>query len=139
MAAKDDEVRWAGQQAVIATPAEIDVTNTDGVRQALLTAASLGPPVLIIDMSRTTFCDSAGVQAIIATYRQAKGTRTQVRLVATTVLRILTLVGADQLIPIYPTLEAALAEAPGAEADSHGTGAVPASADPADPAAAGDT
>jgi anti-anti-sigma regulatory factor len=29
--------------------------------------------VLIIDLSGTTFCDSAGVGAIIAAYRQARG------------------------------------------------------------------
>jgi anti-sigma B factor antagonist len=107
MAAEDYQVRWAGQQAVVATPAEIDVTNADEARQALLAAASLGAEVLIIDMSRTTFCDSAGVHAIITVYRQTLATRTQLRLVATAVLRILTLVGTDQLIPIYPTLEAA--------------------------------
>ncbi len=32
----------------------------------------------------------------------------ELRLVATTALRILTIVGVDQLIPIYPDLEAAL-------------------------------
>jgi anti-anti-sigma factor len=63
---------------------------------------------LIIDMSGTTFGDSAGVQAIIAAYRQATATGTELRLVATVVLRILTLVGVDQLIPIYPILDAAL-------------------------------
>ena len=65
-------------------------------------------------MSGTTFCESAGVQAIIDTYNQAAATHTQLRLVATAVLRILTLVGVDQLIPIYPTLEAALAGTPAA-------------------------
>jgi anti-sigma B factor antagonist len=65
--------------------------------------------VLIIDMGEMTFCDSAGVGAVIAAYRQATATGTELRLVATAVLRILTLVGADQLIPIYPTLDAALA------------------------------
>jgi hypothetical protein len=49
------------------------------------------------------------VQAIIDARNQAATTHTQLRLVATAVLRILPLVGIDQLIPIYPTLEAALA------------------------------
>jgi hypothetical protein len=34
---------------------------------------------------------------------------TRLRLAATTALPVLTLVGLDQLIPVYPTLEAALA------------------------------
>ena len=110
MTAEGGELRWMGEQAVVTVPAEIDTINAGEVRQALL-AASHDATVLIIDMSGTTFCDSAGVQAIIDTYNQAAATRTQLRLVATEVLRILTLVGVDQLIPIYPTLEAALTEA----------------------------
>jgi anti-anti-sigma regulatory factor len=49
------------------------------------------------------------VHAIIAAYRQAAAAGTELRLVATSVLRILELVGVDQLILIYPTLQAALA------------------------------
>ena len=58
------------------------------------------------------------VQAIVAAYRQAAANGTQLRLVATAVLRILTLVGAGQLVPIYPTLEAALAGTPHAHAST---------------------
>jgi anti-sigma B factor antagonist len=102
-------LRWVGPQAVVTMPAEIDITNAGEIRAALLAAASHDATVLVIDMSGTTFCDSAGVQAIIDARNQAAATHTQLRLVATAVLRILTLVGIDQLIPIYPTLDAALA------------------------------
>jgi anti-anti-sigma factor len=103
------ELRRMGQHGVITAPAEVDVTNVGDVCRALLSAAGQDVPVLIIDMSRTTFCDSAGVHAIIAAYHQAAAAGTELRLVATAVLRILTIVGVDQLIPIYPDLEAALA------------------------------
>jgi anti-sigma B factor antagonist len=109
MAMEDYNLRRISQHGVVTLPAEVDVTNADEIRQALLTAASPDVAVLIIDMSGTTFCDSAGVGAVIAAYRQATATGTELRLVATAVLRILELVGADQLIPIYPTLDAALA------------------------------
>lgn len=105
----DYEIRRAGSQAVITMPAEIDAANADQVRQALLSAARPEVPVLIIDMTGTTFCDSSGVHAVITAYRQAAETGTQLRLVATTVRRIFTVVGADQLMPIYPALDAALA------------------------------
>ena len=103
------ELLRIGQHGVVTVPAEVDVTNSGEVRKALLSAASQGVPVLIIDMSGTTFCDSTGVQAIIAAHRQAMASGTVLRLVATAVLRILTVVGVDQMIPIYPDLEAALA------------------------------
>ena len=108
----DDRIRPAGPLAVVTMPAEIDITNADQVRQALLSAVEQQVTVLIVDMSRTTFCDSAGVQAIIAAYRQAAMTGTQLRLVAAAVLRIFTVIGADQLIPTYPTVESALAGPP---------------------------
>jgi len=98
-----------GQHGVVTVPAEVDATNSGEVRQALLSAASQGVPVLILDMSGTTFCDSTGVEAIVAAYRQAAANGTGLCLVATPVLRIFTVVGVDQLIPIYPDLETALA------------------------------
>jgi anti-anti-sigma factor len=106
------ELQRMGQHGVVTVPAEVDVTNIGEVRQALLSAASQDVPVLIIDMSGTTFCDSAGVQVIIDTYNRVTAARIRLRLVATAVMRVLTLTGVDQLMPIYPTLEAALAGAP---------------------------
>jgi anti-anti-sigma factor len=108
MATGDYELRWIGPHAVITMPAEIDATNAGQIRQALLSAASHRMAMLIIDMSETTFRDSAGVNAIIAAHKQTAATRTGLRLVATPVGRILTLTGADQLIPIYPNPQAAL-------------------------------
>jgi anti-sigma B factor antagonist len=109
MAAEDGKVEWVGPHAVVVMPAEIDAVNAERIRQGLLSAVSLIAAVVIIDMSGTTFCDSAGVQAIITAYRQTAANGTELRLVATDVLRILTIVGIGELVPIYPTLEAALA------------------------------
>ena len=114
MTGKDHRLQRVGPQAVVTMPAEIDITNAEEIRQELLAAAGHDATVLIIDMSGTTFCDSAGVQAIIDVRNQTAAAHIQLRLVATTVLRIFQLVGIDQLIPIYPTLEAALAGAPSA-------------------------
>jgi anti-sigma B factor antagonist len=109
---QDYAIRWMGSLAVITMPAEIDAANADQVREALLSAARPDVPVLIIDMTGTTFCDSSGVHAVITAYRQAAETGTQLRLVATTVRRIFTVIGADQLMPIYPAVEAAVAGSP---------------------------
>lgn len=125
MPVEDCAVRWVGPAAVVALPAEIDAGNADEIGQELLSAISLGAAVVVIDMSPTTFCDSAGVQAIITAYRHAAANRTQLRLVTAAVLRILTLVGADQLVPIYPTLEAALAGTPPAQASTPDSGYEP--------------
>jgi anti-sigma B factor antagonist len=112
MTAEGVQFRWMGEQVVVTMPTEIDAVNAGAIHQSLLAEASYAAAVLIIDMSRTTFCDSAGVQVIIDTYNRATAARTRLRLVATAVVRILTLVGVDQLMPIYPTLEEALADLP---------------------------
>jgi len=115
----DDRRRWDDGRAVVRMPAEIDVTNAAEIREVLRAAASRSSSVLIIDMSATTFCDSAGVQAIIDAYNQvdarnrSRTTHTQLRLVASGVRRIIALVGIDQLIPVYSTVEAALADPAG--------------------------
>lgn len=109
MSVEGYELRRVGQHGVVSVPAEVDATNSGEVREALLVAASQNVPILIIDMSGTTFCDSTGVQAIVAAYQRAAANGTGLCLVATAVLHILTVVGVDQLIPIYPDLESALA------------------------------
>jgi anti-sigma B factor antagonist len=111
MSGDDYPLRRLGPHAVITMPAEIDMTNSDRVCQALMAGAGPGVAVLIVDMSETTFCDSAGVHAVITAHRHAADSGTQLWLVAAAVLRIFTIVGADQLIPVFPTLTAALAEA----------------------------
>jgi anti-sigma B factor antagonist len=105
-------MRRIGSSAVVTMPAEIDAVNADEIRKILLDAAGPGIAVLIVDMSGTTFCDSAGVHAVIAAHRHGAETGTQLRLVATAVLRVFALVGADLLMPIYSTVDAALTDAP---------------------------
>jgi anti-sigma B factor antagonist len=111
MTADGVQVRWMGEQAVVTMPAEVDALSADAVRQALFAEAGRSPSALIIDMSATTFCDSAGVQVIVDIYKRIAPTGTRLLLVVTAVRRIFTLVGMDQLVPVYPTLKAALADA----------------------------
>src|SRR5712691_10309647 len=64
-------VLWIGQVAVVTLPPEIDVTNADMVREDLLSVMNQGAVLLIADLSKTTFCDSAGVSALVRTFRRA--------------------------------------------------------------------
>jgi anti-anti-sigma factor len=107
-------VTWSGQSAVVTTPTEIDLTNADGLRDALLAALSAGAPGLVVDMTATTFCDSAGVAALTRAARRATGSHAALRLVVTAqpVLRVLSIVGIDRLIDVYPTVSAAVESLP---------------------------
>jgi anti-sigma B factor antagonist len=96
---------------VVVAPEEIDITNADGFRAALLEAAAHGPGRLVVDMSRTQFCDTAGIHALVAAHKRAEAGRGEVRLVITgaAVLRIFAITGLDSVIPHFASLEDALA------------------------------
>jgi len=98
---------------VIALPSEIDMANASQVGQQLSSAHATGVRAVIADMSATTFCDSSGISVLVQAHKQAAANGTQLRLVvrSTRVLRALTLVRMDQLLPIYPSLSQALADA----------------------------
>jgi anti-sigma B factor antagonist len=104
-------VLWIGQTAVVMLPAEVDLVSADQVREDLLSVLNLGADLLIADLSQTTFCDSAGIGALVRTFRRADASHSEMRLVVTTaaVRRVLSLTGIDRMIDIYPNVTAALA------------------------------
>ena len=95
---------------VVTAPEEIDITNAAGLQAALLEAAGLGRAMVVVDMSRTQFCDSAGLNALVAADRQARADDGEVRLVVVgeAVARVVALTGVDRVIPVYASLEDAL-------------------------------
>ena len=99
---------------VVTAPEEIDITNADGLRAALLEADALRHGMLIVDMSRTQFCDTAGLHALVGAHKRAQAQGGEVLLVITgaAVLRIFAITGLDEVIPHFTSLEEALGQAP---------------------------
>jgi anti-sigma B factor antagonist len=114
MSGEQFPVTWSGRTAVVRLPAEIDLTGSDAVREALLAVLNQAALALIVDMTNTTFCDSSGITALARAARRATATGATVRLAVTAppVLRVLSLVGIDRLIDIYPSVAAARASLP---------------------------
>ena len=104
-------VLWSGDTAVARMPEEIDVTVADEVRETLLEVLNQGASALILDMTRTMFCDSAGVSALVRAHRRATACHADLRLATQSpaVLRVFTLVGLTQVIEVCPDVPAALA------------------------------
>jgi anti-sigma B factor antagonist len=96
---------------VVIAPQEIDITNADRLRAALLQAAARPGVALVVDMTRTRFCDSAGLHALIGAHKRAQAEGRQVRLVITAaqVRRVLALTALDRLISVCTNLDQALA------------------------------
>jgi anti-sigma B factor antagonist len=99
---------------VVAAPEEIDVTNAARLRAALLDAAARGDGTLVVDMSQTQFCDSAGLHVLVCAHQraQAKGGNVVLVISAAPVLRIFAVTGIDRMIPNFSTLVQALAQTP---------------------------
>jgi anti-anti-sigma factor len=104
-------VQWVGQQALVALPEYIDVSNAGQIREELLAVLNRGAAALIADMTATVSCDHAGADAVARAYQRAAASRTQLRLVVTSgsVLRMLGMTGVGRLVPVYPSVQAALA------------------------------
>ena len=102
---------WIGRVAVVALPEEIDVTNADSIGEDLLSVLNQGAVLLVADMSKTTFCDSSGVSALVRTFRRAVASSSGLRLVVGTpaVHRVLSLTGVDRLVDVFPSVAACLA------------------------------
>jgi anti-anti-sigma factor len=92
--------------AVVVLPDEIDVLNAASVGERLAAAIASGVAVVIADLTMTTFCDCAGVNSLLLAHRKASGSNAELRLAVRSrpVLRILALLGADQVLPVYPDL-----------------------------------
>jgi anti-sigma B factor antagonist len=100
--------------STITLPAEVGITNADQVRAELLRAIDDGPELLIVDMTGTSYCAVAGVHVLVWARRRAAdaGIGLRVAVGAPIVRRVLQLTGADQLIDVYPGLDAALTGLP---------------------------
>ena len=101
--------------AVVSAPAQIDARNAGDVLACLLSVICEGPATLIVDLTATAFCDSAGLNTLLQAFRRAGASGTEMRLAVSgpAVRRILEVTGIDQLIGTYPSVPESLIGGPG--------------------------
>ena len=114
-------VLWSGQVAVVRMPAEVDATIADDMREALLSVLNLGATAVVIDMTRTSFCDSAGVSALLRAQRRACAGDARLRVAtrSSALLRLFDLIGVTAMIDVHPDVTTALASVPRAARHPH--------------------
>jgi anti-anti-sigma factor len=91
----------------VTMPAEIDVMNADDVYEELFAALASGAPVVVADLTATTFCDSAGLRRLVMICRHGANRGIAIRLAVSprgSVRRVLQVTGLDRMLPVYPTL-----------------------------------
>ena len=96
---------------VVTAHTEIDVTTADQLRLALLEAVGRGHTTIVVDMTRTGFCDSSGLRVLVQAHKRALEEGGELRLVMPTqgaVFRIFTLTSLHLFIPRFDSLDAAL-------------------------------
>jgi len=95
--------------ALVAMPDEIDIANIGRLGAELSYACDSGPGIVIADMTRTTFCDASGVRMLVLAQKRATecGVELRVAVASPRVRRVLVLLGLDEIVPIYPTIDAA--------------------------------
>jgi anti-sigma B factor antagonist len=100
---------------VVTAPAEIDATNAGRLRAMLVERALRGHTMVIVDLTGTEFCDSAGLTVLVRAHKQALADHGELRLVlpaSGSVVRILSVTGLDRVIPHFTSLGQALAQVP---------------------------
>jgi anti-sigma B factor antagonist len=114
------DLHHATGPVVVRLPAEVDMDNAERVGEQLCSAFTRGAAVVIADLTPTAFCDSAGTRQLLLAHHYAGACDAQIRFVipGRNVLRVLTLTGLDQLLPIYPSLDAAVSAGPAPDEDA---------------------
>jgi anti-sigma B factor antagonist len=108
--ARRHPVLWIDKAAVVSAPAKVDARNAGDVLACLLSVIREGPATLIVDLTATAFCDSAGLNSLVQAFRRAGASGIEMRLAVggPAVRRILEVTGIDQLIGTYPSVPASL-------------------------------
>ena len=106
-------VQWTGRLAILALPQHVGDCNAGQIRGQLLWVMNRGAAELIIDLTGTASCDHKGAAAVARAHQRGTASGIQLRLAVTTgaVQRVLCLNGLDRLIPVHPSLDAAIAAA----------------------------
>lgn len=101
---------------VVTAPSVIDLDNASLLDQAIGSAAASGYATVVVDLSRTIICLSAGVHVLARRHQQAAVEGGELRLVIRTasLLRFFAVFGVDRMFPIFATLAEALGELPAA-------------------------
>jgi anti-sigma B factor antagonist len=100
---------------IVTFPAEVDIGNAGSIQAELTAALHSGPPVLIADMSMTEFCDSCGIRCLLKASDRAAAAGGELRVVirSAAVRKVMHVIGADQVLRLYPDLGEAMTGAPG--------------------------
>jgi anti-sigma B factor antagonist len=103
-----EATRPAEEQAVVTITGELDLMSAEKARPVVLEA--LHQPIVVLDLSGCTFCDSSGLRLILTAVHQAAKSGHEFRIahVRPEVARSFALIGLDAVLHSYPDVATAL-------------------------------
>ena len=102
---------------MVTAPTKIDIATVGRFRLSLAEAAGPGHGIVVVDMTRSTFCDCAGLTTLIRAHKQALAAGGELRLLLPAdgiVRRLFSVSGVGQALPTFGSLRAALGDGAGA-------------------------
>jgi anti-sigma B factor antagonist len=93
---------WQGGEALLSVGGEIDLLTAPSLVAAAEEPLGASPSALVLDLSQVTFCDSAGVAALVKIYHRAVqiGAELRVRGARQMVRHVLEISGVDHVITV---------------------------------------
>src|SRR5262245_23573166 len=99
-----------GYTLVVRVVGEVDMSREDEVRAELSRAGERNTNGLVVDLTECEFIDSSGVRALLLSRESQQGEGgLAVAASSDQILRILSVMGLDRVIPIHPTVDEAAA------------------------------
>jgi anti-sigma B factor antagonist len=102
---------WVERVVVVAVTGDVDMITVPDLAEAIDAAARKEPSALIVDLSKVEFLASAGINLLVAVHREITfSARFAVVADGPATSRPLKLIGIDEIVALYSTLDEALAD-----------------------------
>ncbi|MFF3365249.1 STAS domain-containing protein [Streptomyces misionensis] len=108
----DTTVRYTGDRtAVVVVTGDVDLHTAPVLRAQALTVVEQGAPHLVLDLAQVDYVDSTGLSTLIVLLHAAQeaGGSLRVASVPGRLMRMVTLTGISELLPVHETVADALA------------------------------
>ena len=106
------EDEWHDEVPVAKLHGEVDASNVKEIGDRLRALLSNRSVAMVVDLSQTTYLDSAGINLLFSLGEEMRGRQQRLGLVVadtSPIARMITLTGLDQAVPVHRTLPDALA------------------------------
>jgi anti-sigma B factor antagonist len=107
------EDEWHDEVPVARLHGEVDASNVKEIGDRLRSLLSNRSVAMVVDLSQTTYLDSAGINLLFSLGEEMRGRQQRLALVVaggSPISRMIELTGLDQALPIRDTLADALSD-----------------------------